>query len=422
FVAMQRARADGLLLAYHDRADGGLLATLVEMAIASRCGLTVMLDPLGKDPAAALFNEELGAVLQVRTSALERIREVFSALPVHVIGSVRADARIAFTHGGQVVFDEAREALHAAWSATSVEMQRLRDNPDCADAEFDRIFDRDDRGLAPHLSFDPAESLAAPYIARGARPTVAILREQGVNSQVETAHVFTLAGFDAYDVHMTDLASGRRSLDEFKGFVACGGFSYGDVLGAGAGWAKSILLHSRLREQFEDFFERGDTFALGICNGCQMLAHLSPIMPGTAHWPKFVRNVSEQFECRTVLVEVTESPSIFFRGMEGSRLPIVVAHGEGFAQFSTSEQLEAAAPFVSLRYVDSAGRATQVYPLNPNGSPGGITGLTSEDGRFNILMPHPERTHRVENFSWCPTDWTRSPWLRMFENARRWVD
>ncbi len=422
FSGLREARASRLVLAYHDRSDGGLFATLVEMAIASRCGLSVTLDALGEDATAALFNEELGAALQVRADDLARVRELFPTLPVHAIGSVRSDSRIIFTHRGQVVFDEAREALHAAWSATSIEMQRLRDNPDCGDAEFDRIFDPDDRGLAPVLTFDPAEQIAAPYIATGARPTVAILREQGVNSHVETAHVFTLAGFDAYDVHMTDLASGRRSLDEFKGLVACGGFSYGDVLGAGAGWAKSILLNSMLREQFQEFFERGDTFALGICNGCQMLAHMTPIMPGTRHWPKFVRNASEQFECRTALVEVTESPSILYRGMVGSRLPIVVAHGEGFAQFSSDEQLQSAQPFLTLRYVDSDGRATQVYPLNPNGSPGGITGLTSEDGRFNILMPHPERTHRVENFSWCPASWTRSPWLRMFENARRWVD
>ncbi|MCS6997126.1 MAG: phosphoribosylformylglycinamidine synthase [Casimicrobiaceae bacterium] len=422
FAAFAQARRAGLVLAYHDRSDGGLFATLVEMAIASRVGLEITLDGLGGDTAAILFNEELGAVLQVKSADLDALRACFVGLPLQVLGRLREDGRIRIIQNGQTLFDEAREALHAAWSATSIEMQRLRDHPDCADAEFDRIFDVEDRGLRPELSFDPNVSVAAPFIATGARPTVAILREQGVNSHVETAYVFTLAGFDAYDVHMTDLQSGRRTLEEFKGIVACGGFSYGDVLGAGAGWAKSILFNTALREQFQEFFERSDTFALGICNGCQMLAHLTPIMPGTAHWPKFVRNVSEQFECRTVLVEVGDSPSIFFREMEGSRLPIVVAHGEGFAQFATDEQLQKAAPYVTLRFVDSSGVATQTYPYNPNGSPGGITGLTSEDGRFNILMPHPERTHRVENFSWCPREWTRSPWLRMFENARRWVD
>ena len=422
FAAMRAARRDGLILAYHDRSDGGLFACLTEMAIAARAGMTLSLDALGGTPQSALFNEELGAVMQVRSGHLQRMRALFDPLPMHLLGSLRADDRIVITHAGKTIFDESRQALHAAWSATSIEMQRLRDHPDCGDAEFDRIFDDADRGLSPHLTFDPDVSVAAPYIATGARPTVAILREQGVNSHVETAHVFTLAGFDAYDVHMTDLQSGRRTLDEFKGIVACGGFSYGDVLGAGAGWAKSILLNVALREQFQEFFERNDTFALGICNGCQALAHLVPIMPGTAHWPKFVRNAGEQFECRTALVEVTPSSSIFFAGMAGSRLPIVVAHGEGFAQFRDDEQLRSAEAHVTLRYVDSSGAITETYPYNPNGSPEGITGLTSEDGRFNILMPHPERTHRVENFSWCPLEWQRSPWLRMFENARRWVD
>jgi phosphoribosylformylglycinamidine synthase (EC 6.3.5.3) len=412
FSALQSLNQQGLLLAYHDRSDGGLFACLTEMAIASRCGLAVTLDALGSEPRTALFNEELGAVVQVRAADVAQVRASFADLPVHAIARPIEERLIRLQHGGRLIFEESLTALHAAWSATSVEMQRLRDHPDCADAEFDRIFDEEDRGLVPRVLFNLAESPAAPFIASGARPRVAILREQGVNSHVETAHVFTLAGFEAFDVHMTDLQAGRQSLEDFHGLVACGGFSYGDVLGAGAGWAKSILLNAALREQFSAFFARKDRFALGICNGCQMLAHLTPIMPGTAHWPKFTRNVSEQFECRTALVELMPSRSIFFTGMEGSRLPIVVAHGEGFAEFRDEAQFEAAQPHVTLRFVDSAGCATQTYPYNPNGSPGGITGLTSEDGRFNILMPHPERTHRIENFSWCPPGWKRSPWLR----------
>ena len=426
FAGMQRLNASGIALAYHDRADGGLLATLVEMMIASRCGLDVRLDDAlavahpGASAEALLFNEELGAVVQLRRADLDAARAAFDGLPVHAIATVRADGRLVVRHGERTLLDEARQALHAAWSATSIEIQRLRDNPDCADAEFDRVFD-DEARLAPVLGFDATVNIAAPMIGRGARPKIAVLREQGVNSQIETAFAFTEAGFEAWDVHMTDLQSGRHTLDEFKGLVACGGFSYGDVLGAGAGWAKSILLNPALREPFEAFFQADDTFALGICNGCQMLAQMAPIIPGAEHWPKFVRNVSEQFECRTALVELMPSPSILFRGMEGSRLPIVVAHGEGFAQFRDEAQFDAAQPLVTLRFVDARGEPSETYPINPNGSPGGITGLTTADGRFNVLMPHPERTHRVENFSWHPPGWTRSPWLRMFENARLWL-
>jgi phosphoribosylformylglycinamidine synthase len=456
FAGVQKLNADGLLLAYHDRSDGGLFAALAEMAITSRCGLTVNLDSLppggrvgervaesppvpkdngdhapspqpsppgrgGQDVLSALFNEELGAVIQVRRADIARVKSAFASIAVHEVGTTNTDNKFIITHAGKTIFDEARQALHAAWSATTIEMQRLRDNPDCVDSEFDRVFDDADVGLAPRVMFDATVNAATPFVNKGARPKVAILREQGVNSHVETAHVFAMAGFDAYDVHMTDLQTGRISLDEFKGFVACGGFSYGDVLGAGAGWAKLILLNTELRDQFAEFFEDESTFALGICNGCQMMAHMTPIMPGTAHWPKFIKNGSEQFECRTALVEVMDTPSILYKGMEGSRLPIVVAHGEGFAQFKDDSQLAIADHYVSLRYVDGHGAATEVYPLNPNGSPGGITGLTSEDGRFNILMPHPERTHRVENFSWHPEAWTRSPWLRMFENVRVWL-
>jgi phosphoribosylformylglycinamidine synthase len=421
FAGVQLLNAESLLLAYHDKSDGGLFAVLAEMAFASRCGLSIAIDALGIDAVAALFNEELGAVIQVRRADVARVRAALSGVGVHELGTVRDDRRMVFSLNGKTILDEAAQAMHAAWSATTIEIQRLRDNPDCVDAEFDRVFDDTDVGLAPRVLFDAKVNVAAPYFNKGERPKVAILREQGVNSHVETAHVFTMAGFDAFDVHMTDLQTGRRSLDEFNGFVACGGFSYGDVLGAGAGWAKSILLNNELREQFQAFFSDESTFALGICNGCQMLAQMSPIMPGTAHWPKFVKNGSEQFECRTALVEVVDSPSILYKGMEGSRLPVVVAHGEGFAQFKNEDQLEAAEEYVTLRFVDGHGNASETYPINPNGSPQGITGLTSEDGRFNILMPHPERTHRVENFSWHPEGWTRSPWLRMFENVRVWL-
>ena len=425
FTAVQSLNAKGLLLAYHDRSDGGVFAVLVEMMIASRAGLTVALDASNQDAMAALFNEEIGAVIQVHRADIEKVRAAFGTLPVQEIATLRDDGKLIIEHQGKTIFDEARQALHVAWSATSIQIQRLRDNPDCADSEFDRVFDDDDGGLVPRVLFDAKVNVAAPMIAAninvGSRPKIAILREQGVNSHIETAHVFTMAGFDAYDVHMTDLQTGRRSLDEFKGFVACGGFSYGDVLGAGAGWAKSILLNPELREEFQEFFAATDTFALGICNGCQMMAHMAPIIPGAEHWPKFLRNGSEQFECRTVLVEVMETPSILFKGMEKTRLPIVVAHGEGFAQFKDEEHLESAQSLVTMRFVDSLGIVTENYPLNPNGSPGGVTGLTTKDGRFNVLMPHPERTHRVENFSWHPEGWTRSPWLRMFENARVWL-
>ncbi|MCW5626449.1 MAG: phosphoribosylformylglycinamidine synthase subunit PurQ, partial [Burkholderiales bacterium] len=307
-------------------------------------------------------------------------------------------------------------ALLKTWSETSWRIQRLRDNPDSADAEFARLDDVADPGLGAHLSFDPAQPL---LIASGARPRVAILREQGVNGQMETAAAFDRAGFDAVDVHMSDLLEGRTSLDGFRGFAACGGFSYGDVLGAGEGWAKSILFNPRARDVFEAFFQRSDTFALGVCNGCQMMSNLRELIPGAQHWPHFVRNASEQFEARLVMVEVTESPSLFLQGMAGSRLPVVVSHGEGRAEFASVAARRAAGPMVALRFVDNRGRATEHYPANPNGSPGGVTGLTTADGRFTILMPHPERVFRTVQLSWHPRGWGEdSPWMRMFRNAR----
>jgi phosphoribosylformylglycinamidine synthase len=298
----------------------------------------------------------------------------------------------------------------------------MRDNPASADQEYERISDADDPGLAPMLGFEPSEDVAAPYIATGVRPRVAVLREQGVNGQVELAAAFDRAGFAAYDVHMTDIIAGRETLAGFAGLAAGGGFSYGDVLGAGEGWAKSILFNARARDVFAAFFARAETFALGICNGCQMMSNLHELIPGSEHWPHFVRNRSEQFEARLILLEVQRSPSLFFAGVEGSRIPVALAHGEGYAEFRDSAHQAAAEALVTLRFVDNRGAATERYPYNPNGSPQGITGLTTADGRFSILMPHPERVFRSVQMSWHPEQWGEdSPWMRMFRNARRWI-
>jgi phosphoribosylformylglycinamidine synthase len=424
FAAVQALAAEERLLAYHDIADGGLFTTLCEMAFASRCGLDVVLDAGRGDPLAVLFAEELGAVIEVRAAdraaVLARIRA--SGLVGHAIGAPARGGRIRISANGATLLDEARVDLHRAWSATTREMQRLRDNPEVVDQEYARILDLGDPGLSPALTFDPAEDIAAPFIATGARPAIAILREQGVNGQVEMAAAFDRAGFAAIDVHMTDILAGRRSLADFRGFVACGGFSYGDVLGAGEGWAKSILFNARARDDFAAFFARSDSFALGVCNGCQMMSNLSELIPGTAHWPHFVRNKSEQFEARFGLLEVERSPSLFFRGMEGSRIPVATAHGEGYAEFRDAAHLAAAQPLVALRFADNKGRPTEAYPCNVNGSPQGITGLTTAEGRFTILMPHPERAFRTVQMSWHPEGWGEdSPWMRMFRNARAWL-
>jgi phosphoribosylformylglycinamidine synthase len=423
FDLVQALRRDGRLLAYHDIADGGLFATLVEMAFATRCGLDVSLPGEG-DALATLFAEELGAVLQVRAADVDAVaqRAAAAGLVIHVLGRPTAEDRIRIAQAGQVLLAERRTDLHRAWSATTHQMQRLRDNPEAADQEHDRILDTAAAGLSPVLRFDPALDVAAPYVARGVRPAIAILREQGVNGHVEMAAAFDRAGFAAIDVHMSDILEGRRTLAAFQGFAACGGFSYGDVLGAGEGWAKSILFNARARDDFAAFFARGDSFALGVCNGCQMMSNLHELIPGTGHWPHFVRNRSEQFEARLAQLEVLRSPSLFFRGMEGSRLPVATAHGEGYAEFRDAAQLAAARPLVALRFVDDAGLPTERYPCNPNGSPEGVTGLTTADGRFTILMPHPERVFRTIQMSWHPTEWGEdSPWLRMFRNARVWV-
>ncbi|MEG1970168.1 MAG: phosphoribosylformylglycinamidine synthase [Burkholderiaceae bacterium] len=443
------ARA-GDVLAYHDRSDGGLFATLTEMAFAGHCGLTVNLDVLAMDAVAqdagdfkirpeqvavrrhelilkALFSEELGAVLQIpaerKTEVMDALRAVGLGSISHIIGKPsKSNERdlVEFWCDAKPQFSKARAELQQIWSEVSWQIARLRDNPECADAEFARASATDDRGLGMALTFDASEDVAAPFIASGVRPRIAILREQGVNSQTEMAAAFTRAGFTAIDVHMTDLIAGRADLSQFQGLAACGGFSYGDVLGAGGGWAKTILHNPKLAAMFAAFFGRDDSFALGVCNGCQMMSQLHAMIPGAQHWPRFERNRSEQFEGRLVQVRVDESPSIFLAGMAGSTMPIVNAHGEGRAVFRSAE--DAARALVAVRYVDSHGQPTSVYPFNPNGSPEGITGLTTADGRFTILMPHPERVHRTVEYSWQPPGLGEdSPWMRMFRNARRWV-
>ncbi|MBL1378637.1 phosphoribosylformylglycinamidine synthase [Zobellella iuensis] len=425
FYAMQSLLAENKLLAYHDKGDGGLFVTLAEMAFAGRTGLDIELDLLGADRLAALFNEELGAVLQVRREDKEAVLTCLAghglAACSHVIGHLNQDDRLRFFFAGEEVYAQPRTELRRLWSETSYRMQALRDNPACARSEFEAKQDADDPGLSVSLSFDPKEDIAAPFIAKGVHPRMAILREQGVNSHVEMAAAFDRAGFSAIDVHMSDLQSGRYRLDEFAGLVACGGFSYGDVLGAGGGWAKSVLFNEALRAQFEAFFARPDSFALGVCNGCQMLSRLRELIPGAAHWPDFVRNTSERFEARFSLVEVQDSPSLFLSGMAGSRLPIAVSHGEGRVQPLNADiaAIEASGT-VALRYVDNQGQATERYPFNPNGSANGITGLSSEDGRVTIMMPHPERVFRTVANSWYPQSWGEDGgWMRIFRNARK---
>ncbi|MET0661214.1 MAG: phosphoribosylformylglycinamidine synthase, partial [Steroidobacteraceae bacterium] len=427
FAAIGDLRSQGLVLAYHDRSDGGLFVTLVEMAFAGHCGVDVALDTKSS-PAAALFSEELGVVLQIRVrdqAAVDAVlaKHQLTALSAK-LGTVTTEDRIRIRINGADAIDAPRTKLHRAWSETSFRMQQLRDNPDCAREQFDSAVEPHDPGLSVKLTFDPAEDVAAPFIARGARPTVAIVREQGVNSHAEMAAAWHRSGFDAFDVHMTDLIAGRFDLKQFTALVACGGFSYGDVLGAGEGWAKSILFNARLRDMFAAFFERRDTVALGICNGCQMMSALHEIIPGTTHWPRFVRNRSEQFEARFSLVEIADSPAIFFRGMEGTRMPIAVAHGEGRAEFASDAQLRGleAERLISLRFVDNHGKVTKRYPANPNGSPRGIGGITTPDGRVLLLMPHPERSYRAVQNSWHPAEWSEDAgWMRLFRNARVWV-
>jgi len=426
FEVIQSLNSDGLLLAYHDRSDGGLYTTLCEMAFAGRTGLSIELDTLEGDDLALLFNEELGAVIQVRhqdsDDVMQRLHSLGLGSHSYIIGSLNESDCIDIKCGGAELLSLSRVELQQTWSDVSFRMQKLRDNPECAEQEFARIAE-DDAGISPIVSFDQTDDIAAPMINRGIRPAMAILREQGVNGQIEMANSFHRAGFDTIDLHMSDIIEGRVTLDQFRGLVACGGFSYGDVLGAGEGWAKSILFNTRARDQFEAFFKRNDTFTLGVCNGCQMLSNLHELIPGSDHWPHFVRNHSEQFEARFVTVAVEESRSILLQGMAGSRLPIAVAHGEGRAEFRDESHQASAKGALVMRYVENSGEVANRYPANPNGSPDGIAGLTNEDGRVTIMMPHPERVIRSVQNSWHPEEWGEdAPWLRLFRNARLWVN
>ncbi len=458
-TAIIELRKDNLLLAYHDRSDGGLMACVAEMAFASHCGVSINVDMIAVDVGQeadwgdaknwaqqvsgrrheqtlrALFNEELGVVIQIRKedrdTVFSTLRKLGLSAYSHVIAKPNTNGRIEVWRDAKSIFAQPREVLQKMWTNTSYQITRLRDNPDCADSEFALLDNIADPGMTPKLTFDIAENVSAPFINKGIAPKVAILREQGVNSHVEMAYAMNWAGFDTYDVHMSDLLSGKTKLDDFRGLIACGGFSYGDVLGAGEGWAKTILFNSQLREQFTTFFNRQDSFALGVCNGCQMMSNLagsSGIIPGAENWPKFTRNQSEQYEARLVMAEVMSSPSIFTQGMAGSHLPIAIAHGEGFANFSQQGNLDAIDKqgLAAMRFVDHQGNPTQTYPMNPNGSPGGLTGVTTPDGRFTVMMPHPERVFRAVQMSWCPPQWLdtpdgASPWMRLFRNARVWA-
>ncbi|MGB0238071.1 MAG: phosphoribosylformylglycinamidine synthase [Cycloclasticus sp.] len=419
FDTIQMLNERGQLMAYHDRSDGGLWATLCEMTFAGRCG--AMID-IKDDVLKTLFNEELGAVIQVNAADEVAVLEAFEsqglAACVSVIGTAYRFQRLIVTHAGETVLEESRADLQKAWSETSYKMQSLRDNPDCAQQEFERIENNEDSGLFAALSFDPRENIVKGLMSANLRPKVAILREQGVNGHVEMAAAFDKAGFEAVDIHMSELISGQKDLSDFVGLAACGGFSYGDVLGAGEGWAKSILFNEQARATFSDFFKRKDTFGLGVCNGCQMLSNLRELIPGAEAWPHFVRNESEQFEARVAMVEIQRSPSILLSGMEGSQLPVAVAHGEGRVEYANANEKGR----VALQYIDHQGNVTEQFPFNPNGSAQGITGLTTEDGRFTIMMPHPERCFRTVQNSWSPEEWGEDgAWLRMFRNARHWV-
>lgn len=458
--AVNDLRAKGQILAYHDKGDGGLLATVAEMAFAGHVGVAINVDMLvtegdgisdsrmdsgeGKNWASqisgrrddmtlrALFNEELGAVLQIRTAdraaVLQTLREHGLYTCSHIIGKTRPVSSKVDAGKGELqvwrdaksVFGASLSDLHQVWDAVSWKIAQQRDNPACADSEHAAAGEPADPGMHLYLTFDPAENPAAPFLNLGARPRVAVLREQGVNSHVEMAYAFTEAGFDAVDVHMTDLQSGRAQLQDFAGVVACGGFSYGDTLGAGIGWARSITFNDSLSAQFQQFFGRSDTFGLGVCNGCQMFAELADIIPGAQDWPRFTQNQSNRFEARLSMVEVLESPSLFLQGMAGSRLPIAVAHGEGFANFRFRGNADKA--IASMRYVDNHGKATEQYPFNPNGSAGGLTAVTTADGRFTAMMPHPERVFRNVQMSWTNGDKSEfSPWMRVWRNARKWL-
>jgi phosphoribosylformylglycinamidine synthase len=422
FATIQQLNRAGLLLAYHDRSDGGLFATVCEMAFAGRAGARVELAALG-EAWGALFAEELGAVLQVRRTDRDRVLAMLAEAGLggaaHLIGEVMDDRRLVFAHDGHVLLEDRVQAWQQIWAETSYHMQDMRDDPACAREAFEAILDPADPGLHARLSFDPGEDIGAPLI-NTARPRMAVLREQGVNGQVEMAAAFDRAGFECVDVHMSDLIAGRQTLDDFRGLAACGGFSFGDVLGAGSGWANAVLFHARVRDQFAAFFARDDTLALGVCNGCQMMSQLKDLIPGAGYWPRFMRNRSEQFEARMLMAGIPDSPSVLLAGMAGSRLPLVVAHGEGRAAFASDQ--DRAVARVALQYLGPDGTASERYPYNPNGSPQGIAGLTTDDGRVTIMMPHPERLFRSVQYAWRPDGWGEDgPWMRMFRNARCWI-
>ena len=429
YNVIQQLVAEDKLLAYHDRSDGGLFAALVEMAFAARCGINVDLTSLVANQAdvneaniRALFNEELGAVIQIAKQDVASVETLFKEadLALHTVATIGTNEKIVIRNQAGIVLEQNRADLQRAWQETSHAIQRLRDNPACADSEFALIGDNERSALFADVKFDVKEDIAAPFINSGAKPKIAILREQGVNGQIEMAAAFTRAGFDAYDVHMSDLMAGRVHLADFKMLAACGGFSYGDVLGAGEGWAKSILFHPALRDQFAAFFADPNTLTLGVCNGCQMVSNLAEIIPGTAGWPKFKRNLSEQFEARLSMVHVPKSASLILNEMQGSSLPVVVSHGEGRADFALHGGKISDDLGIALQYVDGQNQVTQTYPLNPNGSPQGIAGVTNADGRVTIMMPHPERVYRAAQMSWKPEDWTElSGWYRLFAGARK---
>ena len=442
FTAIQVLNQNKKLLAYHDRSDGGLFVTLCEMMFAGHVGINVNIDGLYPDThqnsknikrddrrmrvLSLLFNEELGAVIQVRKNDLSAVVDILMHIGHGVmacpIGILNQDDRLKINNGSSLLLDENRVDLQRAWAETSYRIKVLRDNPECAKQEYDKILDAMDPGLNAVLTFTPSDDITTPFI-RLHKPRIAILREQGINGQVEMAAAFDRANFLAVDVHMSDIISGRVRLDSFNGFAACGGFSYGDVLGAGGGWAKSILYNPQVRDEFEMFFSRPDSFALGVCNGCQMMSNLREIIPGAQNWPHFVMNRSEQFEARLVMVEIAGGPSLFFNGMVGSRMPVVCSHGEGRVDFDSSQDLSDISRLVTMRYVDNRGSPTENYPENPNGSMDGITGLTTPDGRFTIMMPHPDRSFRSVQHSWHPANWTEDgPWMRVFRNARKWME
>ena len=417
FTVTNQLNKDGLISAYHDRSDGGVITTLLEMAFASHCGLNITTDA----SIEHLFNEELGCVIQVKAENKQAVNDALVSAGLgqctHSIATINTTDTIEIITNGKSIYSQSRSELHSLWSSTSYEISKLRDNPECAQQEFDAVSQLTS-GIKTDLSFDLNQSVVTPYIKTNVKPKIAILREQGVNGQVEMGAAFTKAEFDAIDVHMSDILSGRVSLEEFKGLVACGGFSYGDVLGAGRGWASSILYNARAKDEFEAFFNREDSFALGVCNGCQMISNLTEIIPGSKNWPSFSRNVSEQFEARFSSVKIGESNSIFLDGMAGSTMPIAIAHGEGKASFNGNS-----ASNIAMQYVDHSGNITQNYPHNPNGSDLATAGVTNDSGRVTIMMPHPERVFRAVQHSHHPKDWDeRSPWIRIFENARTWVD